>query len=319
VRRTEQAVGPAERATLHDIPVLNRLFSDAFTERYRRDGMGGVRVPFLNPGVWEYAIANAGEGAFVWRDQRGELAAFNMVHRSGFEGWMGPLAVRVDHQERGLGHQVVAHGVDWLRQEGAATIGLETMPRTIENIGFYSRQGFLPGHLTVTLQGDSVTAVAPEVVVLGSLGQEAASRMLDRCHLLTEAVAPGFDYRRECELTRSLGLGDVAVVMTDGEPVGWVLWHTAPLAQGRRSDELRVLKLVCRDIDAARRAIGAASADAARQRLAFVTVRCQGREAALYSALIEQRWRVQWTDLRMTLAGYPEAECLGVRLSNWEI
>ena len=35
---------------------LNVVFSDAFTERYRRDGMVGVRVPYLNPAVWRYAI-----------------------------------------------------------------------------------------------------------------------------------------------------------------------------------------------------------------------------------------------------------------------
>ena len=50
--------GPA-RATIADIEGLNRLFSDAFTERYRRDGLSGVRVPFLNPGIWEYAIEDA--------------------------------------------------------------------------------------------------------------------------------------------------------------------------------------------------------------------------------------------------------------------
>ena len=36
------------RAQVGDIGELNQVFSDAFTERYRRDGMVGVRVPFLN-------------------------------------------------------------------------------------------------------------------------------------------------------------------------------------------------------------------------------------------------------------------------------
>ncbi|HPV77529.1 MAG TPA: hypothetical protein PLX31_21710, partial [Gemmatimonadaceae bacterium] len=43
-------------ARLTDIDPLNRVFSDAFTERYRRDGMVGVRVPYLNPAIWRYAI-----------------------------------------------------------------------------------------------------------------------------------------------------------------------------------------------------------------------------------------------------------------------
>ena len=41
-------------------------------------------------------------------------------------------------------------------RSGRATIGLETMPRTVDNIGFYSRLGLRAGHLTVTLVRDAV-------------------------------------------------------------------------------------------------------------------------------------------------------------------
>ena len=58
-----------------DIEGLNRVFADAFTDRYRRDGLVGVRVPQLNPTVWRFALLDAGEGAFLWRDERGEVAA----------------------------------------------------------------------------------------------------------------------------------------------------------------------------------------------------------------------------------------------------
>ena len=47
------------RRALEEIPALNAVFSEAFTERYRRDGMVGVRVPYLNPAVWRYAIEDA--------------------------------------------------------------------------------------------------------------------------------------------------------------------------------------------------------------------------------------------------------------------
>jgi GNAT superfamily N-acetyltransferase len=143
-------LGP-ERATLEDIEALNRLFADAFTDRYHRDGMTGVRVPFLNPLVWRYAIEDAGEGAMLWRDGEGRLAAFNMVHQSGAEGWMGPLAVRPQLQGSGLGRRIVQAAISWLERRGARIIGLETMPRTVENIGFYSGLGFAPGHLTISM------------------------------------------------------------------------------------------------------------------------------------------------------------------------
>src|SRR3974377_239774 len=99
-RQLGTAAGPF-RAQREDIPALNQIFSEAFTERYRRDGMVGVRVPFLNPAIWRYALDDAGGGAMVWRGERGELVAFNMAHRSGTEGWMGPLAVRPEWQGAG--------------------------------------------------------------------------------------------------------------------------------------------------------------------------------------------------------------------------
>src|SRR5205085_54747 len=82
------------------------------------------------------------DGAMLWRNDRGDVAAFNIAHLSGTEGWMGPLAVRPELQGHGLGKEIVRAGVTWLRERGARVIGLETMPRTMDNIGFYSSLGF---------------------------------------------------------------------------------------------------------------------------------------------------------------------------------
>ena len=124
---------------------LNRVFADAFTDRYSRDGLVGVRVPHLNPLVWRYALEDAGNGAMIWRDADGTDGRLQHAAPSGTEGWMGPLAVRPDRQGEGIGSTMVRLGIDWLQGPGRATIGLETMPRTVENIGFYSRIGFTPG------------------------------------------------------------------------------------------------------------------------------------------------------------------------------
>src|SRR5437870_3019437 len=64
-----QVYGP-EPAGERDTEGLNRVFADAFTDRYRRDGLVGVRVPHLNPQVWRYALLDAGPG--VAAQVRGE-------------------------------------------------------------------------------------------------------------------------------------------------------------------------------------------------------------------------------------------------------
>src|SRR5690606_25658798 len=110
--------GP-ERPTTRDIEALNRVFSEAFTDRYRRDGMSGVGVPHMNGGRWREARADAGGGAMVWRDAVGVPCACNIAHLSGREGWMGPLAVRRDRQGAGRGKTMLLAGIAWLKERGA--------------------------------------------------------------------------------------------------------------------------------------------------------------------------------------------------------
>ena len=316
----QQVRGP-ERPALRDIEPLNRVFADAFTDRYRRDGMSGVRVPHLNPAIWRYAFEDAGEGAMIWRDADGSLCAFNMVHLSGREGWMGPLAVRPDRQGGGLGKTVLQSGIGWLQARGARTIGLETMPRTVENIGFYSQLGFVPGHLTVTLTRD--LARRPGVVpqLLSAAGPERASR-LGSCAALTDALVPGTDFTREQQTTADLRIGDTLLERdADGTLAGFALFHTAPLAAGRPQEELRILKLVARDMEIFDRLLVQAEAAAISADIRRVSVRCQTAGTEAYRHLVRRSFRTHWTDLRMTLASHPEPVVPpgAVVWSNWEI
>jgi GNAT superfamily N-acetyltransferase len=235
-------IGP-QSPTEDDLPALNRIFSDSFTDRYRRDGLVGVRVPPLNLQIWRYALKDAGSGAMVWRDEEDQLLAFNIAHRSGLEGWMGPLAVRPDRQGLGLGKAVVQSAIEWLKEQQVGTIGLETMPRTVENIGFYSRMDFVPGHLTITLTGDAtpnVRNIKSRFQRLSDLPPSDQAALLSACRERLQRSAPGCDYTREHELTAELGIGDTIVLEHDGIQ-GFALWHSAPLAEARPAEELRVL------------------------------------------------------------------------------
>lgn len=304
-----------------DVPALNRLFADAFTDRYRRDGLVGVRVPFLNEAIWRYAIADAGEGAMVWRDEGDKVVAFNIAHVSGTEGWMGPLCVRPDRQLGGLGKEVVQTAVDWLIAQGVTTLGLETMPRTVDNIGFYSRLGFLPGNQTLTLTADTGGRTRREAPpTLGALSGAARAEQVAAIGALVHRLAPGTDFRREFEVTLALGLGDVVMYEEDGVLAGFALLHSAPLADGGARDEVRALKIGARDLESLEGVLERASAWAGRLAIRRLAVRCQTVYAEAYRALIDVGWRVRWSDLRMTLDGYPERKpAEGILWSNWEI
>lgn len=318
--RPSHSVDGPYRARLEDIGDLNQVFSDAFTERYRRDGMVGVRVPYLNPAVWRYAIEDADAGAMLWRDDRGHIAAFNMVHRSGTEGWMGPLAVRTEYQGTGLGKDIVNRGIEWLKQAGASVIGLETMPRTMDNIGFYSRLGFVPGRLTLTTTLEAALADRPASLLARRSGQEKEA-VIAECKALLDELAPGYDYTREIQLTDELSLGDT-VLQRDarGKLEGFALAHTVPLVEGRAREELRVLKLVLRREESFGELARSLCDFARRSGTRRVALRVQGEYLGTYQRLVELGARVRWTDLRMALIGHEEQRPAGALvLSNWEI
>jgi GNAT superfamily N-acetyltransferase len=316
----EREVHGPERGDERDIEALNRLFADAFTDRYRRDGLVGVRVPRLNPAIWKYALLDAGDGAMLWRDEHEEIAAFNLAHQCGREGWMGPLAVRTDRQGAGVGKTVVRTAVEWLVGKGATTVGLETMPRTVENIGFYSHLGFDPGYLTVTLTADIATRSLPRPSLLSQLRADEQRQALDAARTLVDGLAPGYDFTREILLTAELALGDTVLVPGHTGLDGFALWHSAPLAEGRSVDELRVLKLVARDEASFAAVVAGIEAAAGDIGIRRVAIRCQTRYVTAYQSLVARGYQVRWTDLRMCLRGCPERHPdQGVLLSNWEI
>lgn len=304
-----------------DIAPLNELFAAAFSERYRRDGMSGVRVPPLHPAIWKFAVACAGDGAMLWRDGLGRIAAFNLAHVSGREGWMGPLAVREELQGHGLGRTIVRAGIAHLRANGCTTIGLETMPRTMENIGFYARLGFVPGPLTITLALDAhgVDGALPEL--LSAHGTAERTRLIAECAALTDRVRRGADYSREMDASLRHAIGDVAVLRDAGGAItGFALFHDVPLVDGRGREELRVLKCVLADAAQVVEMARALRLQARRSGTLRVAIRMHGEYGAAFAALIADGARVRWTDLRMVLASAPEqAVATGLALSNWEI
>lgn len=317
-RSTPPIEGPLP-VTAADIPELNAVFTDAFSDRYRRDGMTGVRVPPLNPAIWRYAIGGAGAGAMGWRDDRKQLVAFNIAHHSGAEGWMGPLCVRPDHQGAGLGSTVVRAGISWLRRQGVRVIGLETMPRTTDNIGFYASLGFVPGALTITLTLDAVSDDRP-LQLLSRRAPLEREASVHACRELTGRLLPGYDFSREIDLTERMALGDTVLLGDPLAPSGFAVCHSVSLVEGRPRDELRVLKLVLaqrRDVPAMMRALTDFAKRAGTSRVA---VRLQGEYVDAFRVLVAIGARVRWTDLRVSLHGwseYPPSE--GLVLSNWEI
>jgi hypothetical protein len=134
------------------------------------------------------------------------------------------------------------------------------------------------------------------------------------------ALIPGYDHTREIQLTDELALGDTLLLMRRDELVGFALCHTSPLVEGRAREDLRVLKMSLFDLSSFDEMVRLLSDLARRSGTRRVSIRIQGEYEAAYARIIALRGRVRWSDLRMTLGGYPERKSeRGLVLSNWEI
>src|SRR5439155_435021 len=106
-----QVYGP-ERAGERDIDGLNRVFAEAFTDRYRRDGLVGVRVPQLNPDVWRYALLDAGAGPRRGTGPRGSARGRLRLHARDHA-----------HGRAGAGRHVAGGRPGRARRHGAVALG----------------------------------------------------------------------------------------------------------------------------------------------------------------------------------------------------
>src|SRR4029077_16693643 len=117
-----------------------------------------------------------------------------------------------------------------------------------------------------------------------------------------------------------LRIGDTTLIRRGGAPPGLSPPRFSPPAAGGAQAQGPVLKLVTRTIEDLDPVIEAVQRAAHHERVRRLAVRCQSVFGEAYLRLVEQGFRVHWTDLRMMLRGYaPPAPKTGIVLSNWEI
>jgi tRNA(Met) C34 N-acetyltransferase TmcA len=233
---------------------------------------------------------------------------------------MGPLAVHPDYQGQGVGKMIVSSGVEWLKKKGAKVIGLETMPRTMDNVGFYSSLGFIPGHLTVTVTLEAARA-GSQSIAMSSLNPHERELALFQCRTLLQQLSPGYDYTREIVLTAQHQLGETLFVRKGNEVSSFAISHAAPLVEGRVTEEIRVLKMVARTEADFDQLVTQLCAHARAKGARRIAIRVQGQYTEVYRRLMTRGARVRWTDLRMAVHGFAESRPAdgGIVLSNWEI
>src|SRR5262249_26376408 len=88
--------------------------------------------------------------AFV-AELNGEIAGSNFATNWGSFGYFGPLTIRPDLWDQGLGKRLMEPIMDRFQQWGTKHAGLFTFAHSQKHIGLYQKFGFWPRFLTAVL------------------------------------------------------------------------------------------------------------------------------------------------------------------------
>lgn len=156
----------------------------------------------------------------------GELVGSNFAANWGSVGVFGPLSVRPDLWDRGIGRRLMEPVMDCFDTWGSRHMGLFTFAHSPKHIELYRKFGFWPRFLTAIMREPAAArAGTPGPSTYSELSESERSDVLGACRALTDAVYEGLDLERELVATQQQSLGDT-VLLWDGSTLdGLALCH----------------------------------------------------------------------------------------------
>src|SRR6185437_8108979 len=106
---------------------------------------------FLADLDYAYGRFGAEHTASFAAEQGGTLVGSNFATRWGSVGFFGPLIIRPDLWDRGLGQRLVAAACEAFDAWGVTQAGLFTFPHSAKHVRTYGKFGFYPRFLTAVM------------------------------------------------------------------------------------------------------------------------------------------------------------------------
>ncbi|MDZ7337726.1 MAG: GNAT family N-acetyltransferase [candidate division KSB1 bacterium] len=310
-----------------DLEPISHLIAEAFTYGRQEDGYAEVQVPPCRVEMLDMYLSTSPPGCMV-AERGGRLVGVAFSHVYGSTGWVGPVAVAPQAQGRGVGTELMRRTVEFLRGAGCTTIGLETMPRSYRNLGFYLKLGFLPQQLTCELVrpvGEDTSPPASEAYHVRMFSQEAGQGVwsfLGRAAELANVVAEGTDYAPLIRQTAAFRFGETLLWEQDGQNLALAVVHTEPYFVGQKRN---LARLVVAAIPEQWREklfpamLAQLEEYASREVLDLLCLRVPANSHWALRYALTHGFKIIHSDLRMTLEGYPERVRGGaVHLNRWE-
>jgi GNAT superfamily N-acetyltransferase len=173
-------------------------------------------------------------GAAFAADVEGELAGSNLATKWGSVGFFGPLTVRPDRQDRGIGKLLMEPVMECFERWGTSLAGLFTFAHSQKHVGLYQRFGFYPRYLTAIMAKSVAAGDAQPATAFSELNAADRKQVLGDCRELTNEIYAGLDLTREIEAVAERGIGETFVLEDGGRVGGFAVLHAGQGSEAAR-------------------------------------------------------------------------------------
>ena len=159
----------------------------------------------------------------------GEFAGSNFATNWGSVGFFGPLTVRPDLWDQGVGKSLMEPVMGCFETWGSSHVGLFTFAHSPKHLELYRRYGFWPRFLTAVMskQVEARDSV-PTPLTYAGLSDAERPEYLSACRALTDDVYEGLDLQREIVAAHAQGIGDTVLMPGDSGLDGLAVCHCGP-------------------------------------------------------------------------------------------
>lgn len=221
--KSEIIVRPLQEAELSTADSIMRLAFGTFI---------GLPDPMAFMGDASYVRTRwrANPNAAFAAEANGEVIGSNFATNWGSVGFFGPLTIRPDFWDRGVGKRLMEPIVALFDQWQTRHAGLFTFPHSTKHVGLYQRFGFWPRFLTALMSRpvESIKSGEPWTR-FGELRASDRDDVLSACRDVTDAIYEGLDVGHEIQAVAAQNLGDTVLLWDrDDRLVGLAVCHMGP-------------------------------------------------------------------------------------------
>lgn len=296
-------------------PINEAAFGGILEELFR------VRPPrVFSPDLFADRLARDPAGCFVAEVAGRVVGSLFSVHW-GRLAFFGPVAVDPAIQNRSLGQALVRACLDYWREIGVTSGGLETFPISTLHIHVYAKLGFAPLGLALGLEKPVAGALPPNPAIVrwSDLDESERAPALQAVDRIGGEFLAGFT--PSAEAAAPAGEGETLLLRRDGDIIGFAVGQRAPhIRPGRSALDVPLAAVDPRrgtpdDLIALLAGAEALAQEAGRQ---AVSTRVYGPYFTAYQTLAAAGYRLTGTSVRMKWgpeASYDRPDLL--LLDNW--